>query len=240
MRTPAQLGSIQEAVLRRVPRRESLDARAYMAINRLPHTGDSDEYITLISDLGKGAGWVAAGIWLLLRDGRRGRRAGIASTGAMFAAIALVQGPAKAVFRRRRPFAGRLAVVVGVRPLDTSFPSGHTAGSFAAATALASFYPKDGPLLMLMASLVGVSRVYLGHHFPSDVIVGAGLGGAVGRLAARLTGARGWNPRDAIATVEDVGRALADHGDSPRAGGGPARTIPDRSGPLVESEQNQP
>jgi undecaprenyl-diphosphatase len=102
----------------------------------------------------------------------------------MFAAIGLVQGPLKAVFHRTRP--GRLAIVVGTEPVDSSFPSGHTAGSFAAATALSSFYPRDTPFLYAAAAGVGLSRIYLGHHFPSDVIVGATLGGAIGRVAARL------------------------------------------------------
>jgi undecaprenyl-diphosphatase len=79
-----------------------------------------------------------------------------------------------------------IAVVVGEQPLDTSFPSGHTAGSFAAAVALSGVYPEDRPLLLLLASAVGVSRVYLGHHFPSDVLVGAAAGAAVGMLASCL------------------------------------------------------
>lgn len=171
-------------------RRETLDARGYTAINRLPHTSYWDEHLEPVSDLGKGFGWVAASAWLALRDGRRGRRAGLAASAAMFAAIALVQGPAKHYFSRRRPYSRRLAIVVGPRPVDSSFPSGHAAGSFAAAVALASFYRRDRPLLALAATAVGASRVYLGHHFPSDVLVGAALGSGVGGVAARLLGAR--------------------------------------------------
>jgi undecaprenyl-diphosphatase len=78
--------------------------------------------------------------------------------------------------------------VVGRRPADTSFPSGHTAGSFAAAVVLSCFYPRDAPLLLGTAAAVGASRVYLGLHFPSDVVVGAGLGAAVGLVARRLLG----------------------------------------------------
>ena len=174
----------QRFLLRRVPRHESVDAALFLAINHLPHPSNADEYISLLSDLGKGAGWVAGCFWLAARGGVRGRRAGFAATAGMFAAIGLVQGPLKAVFHRRRP--GRLAIVVGVEPVDSSFPSGHTAGSFAAATALATFYPRDRPLLMTAASAVGVSRIYLGHHFPSDVAVGAALGSLIGRAAAQF------------------------------------------------------
>lgn len=173
--------------LRRRPR-QTLDRRLFGAINRLPHTKYLDEQISLLSDLGKGVGWTAGGAWLALRDGSRGQRAAAASVGGLLAAVALVQGPVKASFPRNRPSFRhqKVAVVVGEQPLDTSFPSGHTAGSFAAAVALSSVYPKDRPLLLLLASAVGVSRVYLGHHFPSDVLVGAAAGAAVGMLASRL------------------------------------------------------
>jgi membrane-associated phospholipid phosphatase len=168
--------------------RQPLDWRLFRAVNGLPHTAYLDEQIALLSDLGKGAGWVAGAVWLAVRDGPRGRRAALASVGGMLAAVALVQGPAKATFPRRRPSFHKLGLIVGQEPIDASFPSGHTAGSFAAALALSSFYPKDTPLLFLLASGVGAARVYLGHHFPSDVAVGAVLGLGVGGLASRLAG----------------------------------------------------
>jgi undecaprenyl-diphosphatase len=228
MRTAAAFSSIREALLGPVPQRQTVDARVYLAINQLPHGSESDAYITLLSDLGKGAGWVAGSIWLTLRDGSRGRRAGLAATTAMFATILLVQGPAKAVFRRRRPFAGRLAIVVGPRPVDSSFPSGHTAGSFAAATALASFYPRDRSLLLFTASAVGVSRVYLGHHFPSDVVVGAGMGMVLGSLAARLARLGSGQPVNPLSRGEASALGTADHGDRAGSGGTPAGAVPDR------------
>ncbi|WP_338198827.1 phosphatase PAP2 family protein [Candidatus Nephthysia bennettiae] len=173
--------------LRRRPR-ESFDRRLFGALNQLPHTKYLDEQITLLSDLGKGMGWAAGAAWLALRDGSRGRRAALASVGGMIVAVALVQGPVKASLPRNRPSFRheKVAVVVGQQPLDTSFPSGHSAGSFAAAVALSSFYPEDRPLILLLASAVGVSRVYLGHHFPSDVLVGASAGAAIGRMASLL------------------------------------------------------
>ena len=170
--------------------RTTIDRRLYDAVNRLPHTPYLDEQVTLLSDLGKGAGWVAGAIWLALRDGHRGRRAAVASAGAMLLAVTLVQGPIKGSIRRRRPFTRQVARVIGVRPTDASFPSGHTAGSFAAAVALTTFYPRDAPLLLGLAGAVGASRIYLGHHFPSDVLAGAGMGAALGVLARRLVSRR--------------------------------------------------
>lgn len=226
----------QEEVVRGLPRRETIDARLYLLINGLPHTGYWDAQIELLSDLGKGIGWVTGAAWLALRDGSRGRRAGIAATGARFAAIGLVQGPLKRYLPRERPFKRRLAFVVGVEPVDSSFPSGHTAGSFAAATALSAFYPEDRPLLLAFAAAVGVSRVYLGHHFVSDVLVGAALGSGLGALAARLLGSGRRETLDTGAAAEGPAR----HRHRARAQRRPAGAVPDGRRLLVEAEQDQP
>ena len=99
----------------------------------------------------------------------------------------LVQRLVKPVFRHRRPHVGRDdLVVVGMRTTDASFPSGHTASSFAAATATAAFYPAVAPLVFALATGVGVSRVHLGHHFPSDVIAGGVIGIGLGSVTASL------------------------------------------------------
>jgi len=98
----------------------------------------------------------------------------------------LVQQVIKPVARRKRPFVGRDVVVVGIKPEDASFPSGHTASSFAAATALSTFYPKAAPMAFALATLVGLSRVHLGHHFPSDVAIGSVIGVGTGTMAASL------------------------------------------------------
>ena len=178
-------------------RRESIDARFYVWVNGLPRNSYWNQQIELLSDLGKGMGWAAGVAWLAARDGSRGRRAAVATMAAMLAAIGLVQGPMKATFKRKRPFASRLAVVVGPRPVDSSFPSGHTAGSFAAAVALSAFYPRHRSLLLGVASAVGLSRVYLGHHFGSDVLVGAAVGAGLGGVAAGLFRVRSGEPLDA-------------------------------------------
>ncbi|HHL40657.1 MAG TPA: phosphatase PAP2 family protein [Deltaproteobacteria bacterium] len=57
-----------------------------------------------------------------------------------------------------------------------SFPSGHTTTSFAIAFVLARYYPRLAPLFYALASLVGLSRVALGSHYPTDIVGGAVLG----------------------------------------------------------------
>jgi undecaprenyl-diphosphatase len=155
-------------------------------IHGLPHSPIGDRYVTLMSDLGEGFGWVAAGIAMAWLGGRKGRRAGLATAVASLGTTYLVQQVIKPVAKRKRPFVDRDIVVVGVRARDASFPSGHTASSFAAATAIATFYPKSAPLVFTLATLVGISRVHLGHHFPSDVAVGSVVGIGTGTLVAGL------------------------------------------------------
>jgi undecaprenyl-diphosphatase len=168
------------------PARAGIDRRLFSLINDLPHSATSDRYVSVISDLGEGLGWVAGGIALAMLGGSKGRRAGLATAVASLAATYVVQQRVKPLFRRARPFVNRNARVVGIRPPDRSFPSGHTASSFAAATALAFYYPKAAPLAYTLATGVAVSRVHLGVHFPSDTAVGGVIGIGIGTFSAWL------------------------------------------------------
>ena len=65
-------------------------------------------------------------------------------------------------------------------PLDLSLPSGHAATSFAGATMLVLLLGRRAaPVLLALAALVAVSRVYVGVHYPLDVVAGAALGTGV-------------------------------------------------------------
>jgi undecaprenyl-diphosphatase len=173
------------------PGSKGIDRRLYRLINGVPHSPTSDRYVSVLSDLGEGLGWVAAGIGLAILGGPKGRRAGAATAVASLGATYVVQTRVKPIFRRVRPFVNREARVVGIRPADHSFPSGHTASSFAAATALAFFYPRAAPLAYGLATAVGVSRVHLGVHFPSDAAVGGVIGIGIGTFSAWVFRKRG-------------------------------------------------
>ena len=168
-----------------------VDRRLYQLINGLPHTTTSDRYVSVLSDLGEGLGWVAGGVALAVLGGSKGRRAGMATAVSSLAATYVVQTRIKPLFRRVRPFVNRESRVVGIKPPDHSFPSGHTASSFAGATALAFYYPKAAPLVYALAAAVGASRVHLGVHFPSDAAVGGVIGIGIGTFGAWLFKKRG-------------------------------------------------
>ena len=67
-------------------------------------------------------------------------------------------------------------------PHDHSFPSGHAATSFAAATVLTAFVPRFAPLWFLLAVAIGFSRVYVGVHYPLDIVGGATVGAVTALL----------------------------------------------------------
>jgi undecaprenyl-diphosphatase len=67
-----------------------------------------------------------------------------------------------------------------------SFPSGHSTTAFAVAVAFGSFYPEIKPVLLGLAANVAISRVVIGMHFVSDVLVGSGMGALLGYLAFRF------------------------------------------------------
>ena len=69
-----------------------------------------------------------------------------------------------------------------------SFPSGHTSAAFLFTTLVASQFPVLLPFLLLWASSVAVSRVFLGVHFPTDTLVGALLGSTVAFYSLSLGG----------------------------------------------------
>jgi undecaprenyl-diphosphatase len=105
---------------------------------------------------------------------------------------ALTNGPVKQCFRRVRPArddADRTLPYGMHRPITSSFPSGHAATAFTAATVLAG--GAATPALYTLATLIAASRVYVRMHHASDVVAGAALGLALGLVARRVLPLRG-------------------------------------------------
>lgn len=130
-------------------------------------------------------------VWILLAAVllaiRERRRQGLAVSCALALDLIACNLLLKPLFDRARPFAVNTAVVLLTRaPGDASFPSGHTAASFAAVFALRYSGSRLWRPALVLAVIIALSRLYLYVHWPTDVLGGALLGAAVGWAGAWL------------------------------------------------------
>lgn len=130
--------------------------------------------------------WLTACVCLLIRS--ETRRASLTALLSLLLSILINNAMLKHLVGRARPFdrIQNLKLLIR-RPHDFSFPSGHTSSSFAVATVFLSMLPLwFGLSAMLLAALIAFSRLYLGAHYPSDVVCGAVLGILFGLVALYL------------------------------------------------------
>jgi membrane-associated phospholipid phosphatase len=160
----------------------SLDEQLLRVARTCGHSASSERAAALFSRLGEHGGvWLAIGaVGALLDEPRRStwRRATITVAGA-----SVLNTTIKLLVRRRRPSLAGLPPLSSA-PSRLSFPSAHASTSFAGALTYSRLGLPSAPLYALAVSL-SLSRLYLGMHYPSDVLAGALLGTALGRSRSR-------------------------------------------------------
>jgi undecaprenyl-diphosphatase len=130
---------------------------------------------------GAGLVWLVLGVIALCRPHDRAAAWRVLLT--LMLAYLVVDGALKPLFQRPRPdpavYAFSPKREMPPLPRSWSFPSGHAASTFGAAVVVSRMWPQTRVIWWMLAVLIGYSRIYLGHHYPLDVLGGALLGVAL-------------------------------------------------------------
>lgn len=173
---PARLARADLALFRAVAEWESpaLDA----VLPRLSHAANHSKL------------WMAVAGGFMLAGGRRGRRAALRGLVGVAMNSAIVNLPLKLALGRSRPPVDLVPAARRLRRMPTSWslPSGHSASAAAFATGVAVEHPVAAVPVGAIAAAVAFSRIYVGAHYPADVVVGAAIGAGFGVATA------GWWP----------------------------------------------
>lgn len=157
----------------------AFDTTLFLMLNNGFHHPVLDVLMRFITE--KSTWYFPAGlllIWLIWKGGREGRIVALLLILAVVLSDQLTSGLMKPFFERARP----CKVLEGFRLLDHcgslyGFPSSHAANSMAVTTLLALYWRRWS--IIAIAVLIGYSRIYVGVHFPGDVLVGWATGAAI-------------------------------------------------------------
>lgn len=154
----------------------SFDTTVIEFIQNNLHNYIMDNVMVFITKLGDaGFVWIIIGLLLILS--KKYRKVGFMVLGALALGSILGEGLIKNIVQRDRPFISLEGIDLLIKaPTSYSFPSGHTTSSFAAAGVLAMSFKNKSVYIFILAGLIAFSRLYLGVHFPTDIIIGILLG----------------------------------------------------------------
>lgn len=171
-------------------------------VQRWFHNPVTDAAFPFITYLGEsGLIWIALAVVFLCL--KKFRKSGALMLCAMAAGFLLGELLLKNIVCRERPFQTFPAYtsLLISPPSGFSFPSGHTCSSFAAATVLCFHSRKWGIPALILAALIGFSRIFLFVHWPTDVLAGLVLGVAMGLLTCFA--AKKWESRKTLPSQKE-------------------------------------
>lgn len=174
------------AIVRSLDRIASWDLQLCLRLNRVCYRLTWRVLFRCISVMGDGIAWYALMAVLLLcyRDAAVGPILHMIVVGLVCTAGYKLL---KARTSRPRPYQLHSSIQHFIAPLDRfSFPSGHTLHAVAFSLVAAGYYPGLSIPLAVFSLLIAMSRVVLGLHYPSDVLAGATIGGAIALLSQAL------------------------------------------------------
>jgi undecaprenyl-diphosphatase len=166
---------------------DDLEIGICLRINSLGHVPCVETFFRWISKLGDGSFWTVMAL-ALFRERGPAALPWILQLAATAGAGVLIYKLLKHCLVRERPYVSHGAIRLGAAPLDRySFPSGHTLHAVSFTTLFGYVEPLFFVVALPFAILVAMSRVVLGLHYPSDVLVGAVIGFALANVSIALT-----------------------------------------------------
>jgi len=148
-------------------------------LNQASHKNPIKLFFSIISRLGNGVFWYVLMLLLPLIYGLSAWQVSLHMACVAVVGV-LIYKLLKQNLVRQRPFITHASINLGTAPLDEySFPSGHTLHAVSFLIIALNYYPELAFVLIPFTILVALSRVILGLHYPSDVLVGAAIGFAI-------------------------------------------------------------
>ena len=143
------------------------------------------KFITHLGD--EGYVWIAIAVLLLFV--KNYRKVGLMVGGSLLGSLLFNNMIVKNIVARPRPYRMMEELTILIpEPGEYSFPSGHTSSSFAAGVVLYLMLPKKyGVPAMVLAFVIGISRLYVGVHYPTDVLGGMVMGTLLAVATVKIT-----------------------------------------------------